>query len=154
MPLEWQRLEAGDGADVLAELRAFRDPVLGDALVPLLEGDPQFQARQVRADTPVRTGAEGEVPVGPAVRDEGVRVGELLGIATGGRVRRIEIAARRGTSTRNVTAAPFLGGTPHFSSSMRCSQVFPLFCVLATFHCCPSTMINSPVSPTCPPISA
>src|SRR5215469_2718163 len=60
------------------------------------------------------------------------------------------IASRRGLSTDNVTVALTAGAS---LPSTKCNQVLPDFCVLVTRQSCPPRL-NSPASPTCPPISA
>src|SRR5947208_1425350 len=83
VPLERERRQPGDGTDVFADLGSLGDAVVGDALVPFLERDAELEAGQVRTDAAVRPGAEGQVPVRLAVRDERVGVRELLRVPPG-----------------------------------------------------------------------
>jgi hypothetical protein len=51
--------------------------------MPFGEPDQEFRAGEVRAQAPVRSRAEGEVPVVRAVNDDLVGVRELRGVAVG-----------------------------------------------------------------------
>ncbi len=56
---------------------------LGDLRQPLLDGDAQFHAGEVRSGAAVDAGTEREVAVLLAVEDDLVGVGEHLGVTVG-----------------------------------------------------------------------
>ncbi len=87
------------------------EAVVGDALVPGLQPDPQLLPGEVRAEAAVRPGAEGDVPVGLAVDDHLVGVGEL--------------APGRGwpTPAAGRPSAPAFTGQP--ATSMSCMTLRP-----------------------------
>ena len=100
------------------------DLVVGDAPVPLPQGDPQLQAGQVRAEAAVDPAAEGDVAVDLAVEADRVGVGELGLVGVGRADHQHDLVARRGraapssVSLSATRATPMTGVSQRSSSSM------------------------------------
>src|SRR5262249_36731792 len=111
-PLQRQRVDAGDAADVEAHVGVGRERVLGDAAVPLLHRDAQLEARGGRAEAPGRARGEGDVPVVDAVDVEHVGVVELARVAVGGRHREQHAVTclHRATGELDVAGDDAVGG--------------------------------------------
>lgn len=82
VPLERQVGQA-DLAAVLPDRDRRVDAVIRDPPLPLLQCDVQLQPGEVRAETAVRPGAKGDVPVLRAVDDDPVGVREFVLVAVG-----------------------------------------------------------------------
>ena len=81
LPAELEPVDAVEAPTVLGDLDTLGEPVVGYATVPFLERDPQLTPGQVRAEAPVRPGAEREVVVVGPIEVHLARILELGRIA-------------------------------------------------------------------------
>src|SRR5215467_11163115 len=81
-PDKGQSIETRDTGDVLGDLRAGLDAIVGNPSVPFLDGNGEFDSREVRAEASMRPGAEREMAVLRTIDHELARLGELPGVTT------------------------------------------------------------------------
>src|SRR5215472_3572487 len=80
-PDQGQSIETRDTGDVLGDLRAGLDAVVGNASVPFLDGNGKFDSREVRPEAPMWSGTEREMAVLRTIDHELARIGKLPGVA-------------------------------------------------------------------------